>query len=378
MERGHHPQNLFASHHRLQDLQSLLNVPATLRTMTPSTSPATQNPMARAWVINSYSGYQGLKLISVPAEEPGPGQVRLHIEAFALNWGDMDLMNDEYSFSFRHLPASIGMEAAGIVESVGEGVEGVFVGSRYCTLPHFYPNGGASSETLIIDARYITPAPDGFSATESASIWMQYLTAYFPLAEVSRVGPGSYVLATAATSTSGSAALEIGRILGATMIATTRFASNIEYLKAKGASHVIVTDGNEASIADLVLEITEGKGINVAFDPIGGDVLSAYGPALAQDARIYFYGSLDRKAPTLPLFDMFQKNATFQTYSLFNYVKNPVTKSRGVAFVYKQIAEGTIKPSIDRVFPMLQYKQAWDYLSGVRVSHGKIIVDTHE
>ncbi|MGU7782663.1 zinc-binding dehydrogenase [Burkholderia sp. PU8-34] len=333
------------------------------------------NRTARAWVIDSYSGYQGLKLIRVPVEEPGPGEVRLRIEAFALNWGDMDLMIDNYSFRFHHFPACVGIEAAGIVEAVGAGVEGIDVGSRYCTLPHFYFNRGASSETLIINSRYITRAPDGLSAIESASIWMQYLTAYFPLAEVSRVGPGSFVLATAATSTAGSASLEIGSILGATMIGTTRYATNIRYLEEKGASHVIVTDGREASLAEELLAITEGKGIDVVFDPIGDGLISKYSPAFARDARVYFYGTIDNMAPDLPLLDMFQKNVVFHPYSVFNYVENPSMKQRGTDFVYTQLAKGAISPSIDRVFPMKAYIEAWDYLSATRSSHGKVVID---
>lgn len=332
---------------------------------------------ARAWVINSYSGFQGLELIDVPVEEPGPGEIRLRIEAFALNWGDMDLMLDNYSFSFERFPARIGMEAAGIVEAAGEGVEGIAIGSRYCTLPYFYYNRGASAETLIIDAQYVTPAPEGLSAVESASIWMQYMTAYFPLAEISKVGPGSNVLATAATSTAGSAALEIGRILGATMIGTTRYAGNIDYLKEKGASHVIVSDDKTLPIADQLLEMTGGRGIDAAFDPIGEGMIARYSPALARDARIYFYGTLDTKPPTLPLVDMFQKNATFQPYSLFNYVENPAMRKRGIAFVYEQLRAGRIRPAIDRIYPMKEYKKAWSYLSQPRWSHGKVVIDVY-
>jgi NADPH2:quinone reductase len=246
--------------------------------------------MARAWVINSYSGYQGLSLVDVPVEQPGPGEIRLRVEAFALNWGDM--------------------EAAGIVEAVGEGVEGIAIGDRYCTLPYFYYQRGASTETLIIDAGYLTPAPDGLSAVESASICMQYMTAYFPLAEISKVGAGNHVLATAATSTAGTASLEIGRILGATMIGTTRFAANRDYLQTKGADHVVVTDGKGPSVAEQLLEMTGGKGIDAAFDPVGKTMIAQYSPALARNARIYFYGTLDTKPPVLPIKDMFQKNAT--------------------------------------------------------------------
>ena len=78
--------------------------------------------MAREWVIKDYSGYQGLTLQDCEIQNAGPGEVRLRIEAFALNWGDMDLMLDRYSFSFEKFPARIGMEAAGIVDQIGEGV----------------------------------------------------------------------------------------------------------------------------------------------------------------------------------------------------------------------------------------------------------------
>ena len=164
----------------------------------------------RAWVIHDYSGYQGLSLEKFDEETPGPGETRMRIEAFAFNWGDMDLMRDRYSFGFPEFPARIGMEAAGIVDAIGPDVTGIETGDRYCTLPYFYYNRGASSESLIINARYVTKAPEGFSAVESASIWMQYMTAYFPIVELSDAGPGKNTLVTAATGTAGTAVLETG------------------------------------------------------------------------------------------------------------------------------------------------------------------------
>ena len=332
--------------------------------------------MPRAWEINDYSGIDGLSLVDVPLEEPGAGEVRLRIQAFSLNWGDMDLMEDNYSFSFSGFPARIGMEAAGIVEAVGEGVEGITIGEHYCTLPYFYDRKGASAETLIIDARYITPAPEGLSAVESASVWMQYMTAYFPLAEISKVGPGQHVLATAATSTAGGAALQIGRLLGAGMIGTTRTAANRDYLLALGADHVIVTDGSGPPVAEQIMTMTGGKGIDAAFDPVGEGMIAQYSPALARNARIYFYGTLDTKPPVLPIVDMFQANATFQPYSLFNYVEDPEMCARGKAFVYAALKDGRIRPRIDRVYPMEAYKEAWAYMRGHRNSHGKIVIET--
>lgn len=330
--------------------------------------------MPRAWVIHDYSGYQGLSLGEVELETPGPGEVRLRVEAFALNWGDMDLMCDRYSFSFPSFPARIGIEAAGIVDAIGPDVSGIEVGERLCTLPYFYFNRGASADTVIIDARYVTKAPPGLSAVESASIWMQYMTAYFPIVELSAAGPGKTILVTGATGTAGTAALEIGRMRGATMIATSRYEYNRPFLEEVGADHVIIAgDGN---LAEQLRDITGGKGIDAAFDPVGAGMIGQYSSALAHGAHIYFYGTLDETLPSLPMVDLFQANAWFHPYSLFNYVQNPAMCEKGKAFVYEALASKAIAPRIDRVYPMEDYKSAWDYLKAPRTSHGKVMIET--
>jgi len=330
--------------------------------------------MPRAWRIHDYSGYHGLKLEDEPLEEPGAGEIRLRVEAFALNWGDMDLMKDNYSFSFPQFPARIGIEAAGIVDAIGPAVEGFAIGERVSTLPYFYYNRGTSTESLVIDARYVAKALPNLSAVENASIWMQYLTAYFPLAEISRVGPGNHALVTAATSTAGSASLEIGRILGVTMIGTTRFEENADYVRKMGADHVIVT--GRGDLAGQIKEITGGKGVDMAFDPVGAGLIAQYGPALARNSRIYFYGTLDTVRPALPFVDMFQKNAVFQAYSVFNYVEDSQMRAKGEAFVYDMLRQGRIRPQIDRVYPLEKYIEAFDYLSRPRTTHGKVVIET--
>lgn len=330
--------------------------------------------MPRAWVIHSYDGYQGLSLEEVPDQTPGPGEVRLRVEAFALNWGDMDLMHNRYSFCFSGFPARIGMEAAGIVDAVGPGVEGIEEGMRMCTLPHFYDRRGASADQLVIDKRYVTPAPEGLSAVESASVWMMYMTSYFPMVEIARVLPGKSVLVTAGTGTAGTAALEIGRHFGARMITTTRFERNRAYLEAAGAEHVFVDGAGD--LAAFIREVTDGKGIDAAFDPVGAGMIGRYASALARDARIFFYGTLDAAFPSLPIVEMFQANATFHPYSLFNYVETPAMQARGTAFVYDALKRGIVAPRIDRVYPMKAYRDAWDYVAAPRDSHGKVVVET--
>jgi len=330
--------------------------------------------MAREWVINDYSGHKGLVLQQCKPQNAGPGKIRLRIEAFALNWGDMDLMLDRYSFSFKNFPARIGMEAAGIVDEIGEGVTGIELGARYCTLPYFYFNNGASADFITIDARYVTPAPKKLSAVESASVWMQFMTAYYPIVELCKAAPGKHILVTAATGTAGNAALNIGAMFGANMIATTRFEENCDYLLDSGASHVIVSGNNE--LAETLRKMTEGHGIDAVFDPVGAGMIAQYSPALARDATIFFYGTLDGAFPQLPIVDMFQANAIFHPYSLFNYVEDLQMQDKGTAFVYNALENGKLAPNIDRVYPMEEYREAWEYLSQPRTKHGKVVIET--
>lgn len=330
--------------------------------------------MARAWVIHDYSGPAGLSFEEIEDEDAGPGEIRLRVEAFSLNWGDIDIMSDLYSFSFREFPARVGIEAAGIVDQVGSGVTGIEVGERMCTLPYFYYQRGVSGESVVIDQRYATPAPAGLTAVESASIWMQYMTAYFPIAEESQAGPGVTILATAATATAGTAALRIGRRCGATMIATTRSEHNREYLTAAGADHVFVDDGGD--LAAFIADVTDGHGVDAVFDPVGASMIDRYAPALAKDAQVHWYGLLDGQMPVLPVMELLVVNATFHPYSLFNYVMDPARNERGKAFVYEALADGSIGPNIDRVFPMEGFREACDYMRSARSSHGKVVIET--
>jgi len=326
----------------------------------------------REWVITEYSGLSGLQLREYTPENPGPGEVRLKVEAFALNWGDMDLMQGRYSFNFSQLPARIGCEAVGVVDQIGEGVAGIALGERYCTLPYFYDMKGVSGDTVIIDARYLTKAPAGISATEAGSIWMQFMTAYYPIVELAKAAPGVNILVTAATSTAGYSALEIGRIKGANMIGTSRFEHNREYLMQGGASHVYIGEGE--NLPEALKEFTDGVGVHAVFDSIGAGMIAQYAKALAKDAQLFTYGTLDEKLPELPMMELYQANATFKPYSLFNYIENAEWKKKGLDFVYGALASGQIQPNVDRVFEMEDFQEAWTYLRAPRKSHGKVMI----
>lgn len=328
----------------------------------------------REWVIDAYTGWEGLRLQDCAAEDPGPTEVRLRIEAFALNWGDNDLMHDRYSFSFSSLPARVGIESAGIVEAVGSDVTGIDVGDRYCTLPYFYDKRGCSADTVLIDAAYITKAPEGLTAAESASTWMQFMTAYFPMVELAKAAPGRTILIPAGTSTAGNAAIQIAKLQGATVISTTRSEANRDYLIESGADHVFVDDGGD--VADFITRVTNGGGANASFDPVGGGFMVRYAEAMAQDGMLMLYGGLSETYDNPPFLPMMQKSMWFHAYSLFNYVENAEACERGKAYVYDALSNGSLVPKVDKVFPMEGYQDAWAYLRGKRETYGKVVVET--
>lgn len=330
--------------------------------------------VAREWVIDAYNGYDGLRLQECQVEAPGPTDVQLRVEAFALNWGDEDLMNNAYSFSFSAFPARIGIEAAGIVEAVGSEVKGINVGARYCALPYFYDRRGASADTMLIDQAYVTPAPDNLSAVESASVWMQFMTGYFPMIELARAAPGRRIFVPAGTSTAGNAAIQIARQTGATVITSTRQAHNEDWLKSDGADHVFVDQGQ--NLEAFLLDVTDGKGIDASFDPVGGGFMDRYANAMSKGGILMLYGGLSGTYDSPPFLPMIQNSLWFHTYSLFNYVEDAEACQRGTDFVHTAISEGRLQPKVDRVFPMEGFREAWNYMKSARENYGKVVIET--
>ena len=330
--------------------------------------------MPREWIIESYDGFEGLKLRDCDVEEPGPTDVRLKVEAFALNWGDDDLMRDHYSFSFSSLPARIGIEASGIVEAIGVKVKGIKVGERYSTLQYFYDMRGASAETMLIDQAYVTKAPPNLSAVEASSVWMQFLTAYYPIVELAKAAPGVSIFVPAGTSTAGWAAIKIGKMKGATIITSTRSEKNRQYLLDHGADHVFVDDGGD--VEQFLRDVTGGEGVHASFDCVGGNFMERYANALAKGGTLMLYGGLSGTYSNPPFLAMIQNSLWFHAYSVFNYVQDSAACARGTDFVYNALADGSLAPNVDKVFPMEGYIDAWRYLKGPRERYGKVVVET--
>jgi len=307
--------------------------------------------------------------------EPGPSEVRFKVHAFALNRADLQYIRGRHYTKLK-LPSRIGFEASGIVEAVGSEVTGFRVGDRVSSIP-FYSlepdRHGVHGEFAIVPSDYLGPWPKEYAATEACSIWMQYLTAYFALAEVGGAGPGKTCLIAAAASSAGVGAVQVAKTLGAQVIATTRQETKRSFLERTGADHVMITGSGEGCVP-ILRGFTAGEGVDIVFDPIGGGFINTYVEALAWGARVLIYGNLsESKEFAVPILPLIRANASVHPYSMFNHVMVPRQLAAGIDFVMTGIRERHLRPAIDRVFEFRDIKSAYEHMLG-NSQCGKIVV----
>lgn len=315
-------------------------------------------------------GLSALRVVSVDAPKPGPGEVRYRVAAFALNQADLICLDSGHPTVTRY-PARIGYEACGIVDAVGEGVSGFRVGDRVTAIPYFDGRYCVAGEFAVTPEAFLLPWPDHLSAVEACAVTMQYFTAYFALIELGNLRAGDWVLVGAGASSAGLGAIQLARLEGARVIATTRSASKRAAIEAAGADAVFVSGAEP--IAERILAVTNGRGARVVYDPIGGSFACDYAEGLAQDARIFVYGVFGGATLSAPLVPLVLRNATITAYSMANYSCDPRGLARAKSYVGERLAAGALRPVIDRVFAFDEVDAAFAHLeSGAQ--KGKIVV----
>ena len=331
--------------------------------------------MAKVIQVEPSGGPARLRIVDVPLPEPGPGEVRFRVRAFAINRADVHYINGDQDTG-RKPPSRVGSEAAGVVDAIGPGVTSHSIGDRVSSIPHFTPHSdrhGVQGEFAVVPAEYLAPWPSGFSAAEACSVWMQYLTAYYGLITVGRLQRGQWLLAAAASSSAGAAAVQMGKAIGARVIATTRSPAKAEFVHRMGAKNVLVTSRGTDFSPEL-RRVTEGHGVDLVYEPLGGDFMDDYAQGLAWGASIVSYGALDGPPELrIPLRSALRAKAAIHPYSMFNHVCDASEREAGVRFVMEQITAGRLFPAIDRVFPMARTAQAYEHMQNGQQC-GKIVV----
>lgn len=327
--------------------------------------------MARVVRFHRIGGPEVLQMDTLDVPAPGLGEVRINVKALGLNRAESMFRSGQY-LEEPSLPSRLGYEAAGIVDSVGDGAVGLKAGDAVSTIPAF-PQGkyGVYGDVAVVPAAAVVRHPSSLSWTEAAAIWMQYLTAYGALIDIAKLTKDDIVLIPAAASSVGIAALQIARMVGATAIALTRKDDKREALVRLGAAHVIATEKQ-----DLVAEVqrlAKGEGARVVFDPVGGPTVAKLMAAMARRGILIEYGALSTEPTLLPLMDLLGKTLTVRGYVLFELTSDAARLARAKQFVIDGLASGGLKPVIAKTFPLAEIVAAHRYLESNQ-QIGKIVV----
>jgi len=327
--------------------------------------------MVKVVRVHEAGGPEVLRIEDLPPTRPGPGELRLRVEAIGLNRAEVLFRSGQYLEAPTY-PSRIGYEAAGTVDAVGEGVDGFRPGDVVSVVPAFSMSQyGVYGEEAVVPARAVVKTPPGISSVQAAALWMQYLTAYGALIEIGGLAAGDFVLIPAASSSVGLAAIQIAGQVGATSIATTRTSAKKQALFDAGAAHVIATQ--EEDLVAEVMRTTGGRGARLVFDPVAGPWVETLVETMAKGGTLFLYGILSMQPTPFPLFKALTNGLTLRGYTLFEVTSDPARLARGVAFVERGLAEGVLSPIIARTFPLEQIADAHRFMES-NEQIGKIVV----
>jgi len=343
-------------------------------------------PRNRVIRFHRTGGPEVLQIDEIEMAALKDNEVLIRVEALALCRADILWREGSY-VEDPVLPAQIGYDAAGVVQSVGPEVKTVKPGDRVSTVPACsLVDYAAHGEEIIYPESALFAHPPDLSPEEASSVNTGLFLAYFALVELAGLKSCQYVVVTAATASTGIAALQLANMLGAKSIAVTRSGSKSGELIAAGADNVIVV--GEEDVRDIIFDITDGLGADLIYDAVGGPGLEELAWATKRLGRIIVYGTLGAtdEETRLPLGACFFRGVkVYAGITIFDYTGNrrlglppkagAVTRAK--EFITKGLATGKLTPKIDRVFNGLgEYQLAHQYM-GTNCRNGKIIISLH-
>ncbi|MCK9487076.1 MAG: NADPH:quinone oxidoreductase family protein [Dehalococcoidia bacterium] len=327
----------------------------------------------RAVLCHAWGDIDDLRLEEAPSPalpEGSDGWVRIRVHASGVNFADTLLIRGEYQEK-PPFPFSPGMEVAGIVAEVSPGVEGIREGERVLAM---LEAGGGYAEEAIARASDVTPIPDAMDWAVAASFPVVYATSHLALSHRARLQPGEVLLVHGASGGVGLTAVEVGKALGATVIATASSPEKLAVAHAHGADHLV----NYATedIRERVLEIAGG--VDVVYDPVGGEAFAASLRSINPGGRILVIGFASGSIPQIPANHLLVKDAAVLGLSL-GQLRNhrPEVVQQAMRELLAWHAEGRLRPLVSQVLPLEDYAEALRLLRDRR-STGKVVLRVHE
>ncbi|BAO81264.1 NADPH:quinone reductase and related Zn-dependent oxidoreductase [Serpentinimonas raichei] len=324
-----------------------------------------------AWICDHPTGIDALRWQEQPTPQPQAGQVLIEIRAASLNFPDLLIVQNKYQI--KPTPPFVpGAEYAGIVRAVGAGVTHLQVGQAVACLSG---TGGFATHTLA-PAALCLPLPPGFDLVDAAAFMMTYATSYHALLDRGALQAGETVLVLGAAGGVGTAAIQIARQAGATVIAAASSAEKCALCQQVGAHQTINYSVHrpEGSLREAIKAACGGRGPDVIYDPVGGDLAEPALRSIAWRGRYLVIGFAAGPIPSLPLNLPLLKGASVVGVFWGEYAKRePQANAAMLQTLVQWMAQGQIKPVIDRTLPMRELPQALR-LMGQRQVKGKLVL----
>lgn len=303
-------------------------------------------------------------LMQIDRPQPAPGQIRLKIAACGLNFADLLMLKGQYQDT-PPAPFTLGMEVAGTVEALGDGVTAPAIGSRVAV----FGGQGGLAEYGCFDANRAVTLPDTMSMTDAAAFLIAYGTSHLALEHRARLQPGERLLVLGAAGGVGLTAVEIGKLMGATVIACARGADKLEAARHAGADHLI-----DAATDDIRAVVKSLGGADVVYDPVGGEQWQAAFRACNPEARLLPIGFASGEVPQIPANHLLVKNLSVLGVYWGGYMKfNPRAVTDSLTVLMRWYATGRIKPHVSHILPLDRVEEGLDLLR-TRASTGKVVI----
>ncbi|WP_424970001.1 NADPH:quinone oxidoreductase family protein [Dinoroseobacter sp. S76] len=317
----------------------------------------------RAFRIQSYETPPQIE--DIPLPEPAAGEVRLKIEACGLNFADLLMSKGKYQEK-PALPTTLGMEVAGVIDAHGPGTEAPPVGTRVA----LFGGRGGLAEYGCFPAERCVPLPDGMPAADAAGFQIAYGTSHLALEHTAHLKRGETLLVLGAAGGVGLTAVEIGKLMGAKVIASARGADKLQRAKEAGADHLIDSDAGDLREAVKAL-----GGADVVYDPVGGDAFTEAMRACNPEARMLIIGFASGDLPQIKPNHLLVKNISVQGFYWGGFLTfNPKALTDSLATLFEWYGAGKISPHVSHVLPLDQAAEGLELLRS-RASTGKVVIE---
>jgi NADPH2:quinone reductase len=326
----------------------------------------------RAILIRQLGGPEQLEAVELPDPKPGSGEVLIAVAAVGVNRVDVGARNGNFRRAGQP-PLLPGVECAGTIVEVGEGVTGLAVGERVVATGEI--NGpGFYAELAAVPATNVVPVPDGVDLVAAAAVPGAWLCAWYCLRRLAELRRGEVVLIHAAASGVGSAAVQIALDAGAQVIATVGSPAKAEWVRQLGAHHVLDTSaltGNE--ILDKVARLTEEHGADVVVDTVGGETFPISLRAAAFAGRVVALANVAAVPSTIDTRDFYPKNVRILGFQISSLIDHGYDPQPDLAELLAGLASGRFTVPIDATFPLSEAANAHRRLES-RATHGKLVL----